>query len=201
MFYDTAINAHGLRHDPFKALIVPRPIGWISSLSPSGALNLAPYSYFNAFGDKPYIVGFSSNGVKDSQLNVEATGEFVCSLAVHALKDQMNTSSAMVGAEVDEFALAGLTPAASKLVKSPRVAESPVALECRYLQSVKMQGLDGAPSDATLVLGQVVGIHIDDGLITDGIVNIAQAKPIARLGYMEYATVDEVFSMSRPVVD
>jgi flavin reductase (DIM6/NTAB) family NADH-FMN oxidoreductase RutF len=132
---------------------------------------------------------------------VEATGEFVCSLAVHALKDQMNTSSAMVGAEVDEFALAGLTPAASKLVKSPRVAESPVALECRYLQSVKMQGLDGAPSDATLVLGQVVGIHIDDGLITDGIVNIAQAKPIARLGYMEYATVDEVFSMSRPVVD
>lgn len=201
MFYQTADNAHGLRHDPFKALIVPRPIGWISSLAPDGTVNLAPYSYFNAFGDKPYIVGFASNGVKDSQRNVEATGEFVCSLAVHALKDQMNTSSAMVGADVDEFTLAGLTPAPSKLVAPPRVAESPVALECRYLQSVKMQGLDGAPSDATLVLGQVVGIHIDDSLIEDGMVNITRAKPIARLGYMDYATVEQVFEMHRPTVD
>jgi flavin reductase (DIM6/NTAB) family NADH-FMN oxidoreductase RutF len=201
MFYETVTNDHGLRHDPFKALIVPRPIGWISTLAPDGTPNLAPYSYFNAFGDKPYIVGFSSNGVKDSQTNVEATGEFVCSMAVHALKDQMNTSSAMVGADVDEFTLAGLSPAPSKLVKPPRVAQSPVALECRYLQSVKLQGLDGAPSDATLILGQVVGIHIDDSLISDGMVEITRARPVARLGYMDYATVDEVFSMPRPVVD
>ncbi|MEM8878101.1 MAG: flavin reductase family protein [Pseudomonadota bacterium] len=201
MFYDTADNAHGLRHDPFKALVVPRPIGWISSLAPDGTPNLAPYSYFNAFGDRPYIVGFSSSGVKDSQTNVEATGEFVCCLAVHALKEQMNASSAMVGTEVDEFALAALTPAPSQIVKPARVAESPVALECRYLQSVQLKGLDGAASGSTLVLGQVVGIHIDDTLIEDGKVDITKARPLARLGYMDYATVDTVFSMHRPKVE
>ena len=201
MFYETAENAHGLRHDPFKALVVPRPIGWISSLAPDGTANLAPYSYFNAFGERPHIVGFSSSGVKDSQRNIEATGEFVCSLAVHALKDQMNASSAMVGTDIDEFALAGLTPAPSRIVTPPRVAESPVALECRYLQSVKLQGLDGAVSNSTLVLGQVVGIHIDDSLIEDGKVDVTRARPIARLGYMDYATVDTVFAMRQPKAD
>jgi flavin reductase (DIM6/NTAB) family NADH-FMN oxidoreductase RutF len=191
-------NRHGLKHDPFKALVVPRPIGWVTTLAPDGRVNLAPYSYFNGFSSKPHIVGFSSEGRKDSATNVGATGEFVCNLATWELREQTNTTSAAVGPDVDEMSLAGLTPAPSRLVAPPRVAESPVALECRHLQTVQLKDLSGAAVGALLVIGQVVGIHIADELIVDGMVDITRARPIARLGYRDYAVVEKVFQMTRP---
>jgi len=197
VFYKTDENKHGLTHDPFKALVAPRPIGWISSLGADGVVNLAPYSFFNAISDRPPFVMFSSSGRKDSLRNIEASGEFVCSLATYELKDQMNVTSAMVGPEVDEMALAGLTPAPCKLVKPPRVAESPVAFECKYFKTLSLPGLDGAEGNL-VVIGEVIGIHIDDAYIADGRVDTAKLRPIARLGYMEYAVVDAVFSMDRP---
>jgi flavin reductase (DIM6/NTAB) family NADH-FMN oxidoreductase RutF len=200
MFYESIANRHGLKHDPFKALVVPRPIGWITSLAPDGRVNLAPYSFFNAFSSRPHIVGFSSEGYKHSAENIEKTGAFVCNLATWALRDRMNITSAPVAANVDEMSLAGLTPAPSRLVAPPRVAESPVALECRYLQTVRPADIDGNPIDAWLVIGQVVGIHIADELIEDGIVDITRARPIARLGYRDYAVINEVFQMTRPEV-
>ena len=201
MFYDAIENAHGLKHDPFKALVSPRPIGWISSLDKDGRLNLAPYSYFNAVSDRPHIVMFSSSGRKDSIANIEDTGEFVCSLATFDLKDRMNQSSAPYPREISEFREAGLETAPSRLVKPPRVAASPVALECRYLQTIALADENGVPAESWVVLGQVVGIHIDDALITDGMVDITKARPIARLGYMDYAVVDAVFAMPRPTLE
>lgn len=201
MFYDAIENAHGLKHDPFKALVSPRPIGWISSLDKDGRLNLAPYSYFNAVSDRPHIVMFSSSGRKDSIANVEDTGEFVCSLATFDLRDRMNQSSAPYPREISEFREAGLETAPSRLVKPPRVAASPVALECRYLQTIALADENGVPAESWVVLGQVVGIHIDDALITDGMVDITRARPIARLGYMDYAVVDAVFAMPRPTLE
>ena len=201
MFYDAIENAHGLRHDPFKALVSPRPIGWISSLDKDGRLNLAPYSYFNAVSDRPHIVMFSSSGRKDSIANVEDTGEFVCSLATFDLRDRMNQSSAPYPRAISEFREAGLETAPSRLVKPPRVAASPVALECRYLQTIALADENGVPAESWVVLGQVVGIHIDDALITDGMVDITRARPIARLGYMDYAVVDAVFAMPRPTLE
>ncbi|MCH8239530.1 MAG: flavin reductase family protein [Proteobacteria bacterium] len=197
MFYETGENNHGLPHDPFKALIAPRPIGWISSLDPDGVVNLAPYSFFNAVSDRPPFVMFSSSVRKDSVRNIEATGEFVCSLATYELKDQMNQTSAMVGPEVDEMALAGLTPAPCNLVKPPRVAESPAAFECKYYKTLSLPGLDGSEGNL-VVIGEVIGIHIDDDAIKNGRVDTAKLRPIARLGYMDYAVVDAVFSMDRP---
>ncbi|GBE44406.1 flavin reductase like domain protein [bacterium BMS3Bbin10] len=197
MFYETNENKHGLARDPFKALVAPRPIGWISSLDADGIVNLAPYSFFNAISDRPPFVMFSSSGRKDSVRNIEATGEFVCSLATYELKEQMNTTSAMVGPEVDEMKLAGLTPAPCNLVKPPRVAESPVAFECKYYKTMVLPGLNGAEGNL-VVLGEVVGIHIDDDAIVDGRVDTAKMRPIARLGYMDYSVVDTVFSLDRP---
>lgn len=197
MFYETSENKHGLAHDPFKALVAPRPIGWISSLDAEGIVNLAPYSFFNAVSDRPPFVMFSSSGRKDSVCNIEATGEFVCSLATFELREQMNSTSAMVAPEVDEMELAGLTPAPCKLVKPPRVAESPVAFECKYYKTIPMPGLNGADGNL-VVLGEVVGIHIDDDAIVDGRVDTAKMRPIARLGYMDYSVVDTVFSLDRP---
>ncbi|MBI1384305.1 MAG: flavin reductase family protein [Rhizobiales bacterium] len=197
MFYDAIRNDHGLAHDPFKALVVPRPIGWISSLATDGTRNLAPYSFFNAVGDRPHYVMFASAGRKDSQRNCEETGEFVCSLATWALREAMNVSSASVPPEVDEFELAGLTPAPSRLVRPPRVAESPVALECVYERTVELPA-EGSAMPYAMVIGKVVGIHIDDGLLEAGRVVIERARPIARLGYHDYTVVDEVFSMVRP---
>lgn len=197
MFYETDENRHGLKRDPFKALVAPRPIGWISSLSACGIANLAPYSFFNAISDVPPFVMFSSAGRKDSLTNIEATGEFVCSLATYDLKDQMNRSSAAVGPEVDEFELAGLTPAPCKLVSPPRVAESPVAFECRHFKTLPLPGKDGGEG-YIVIIGQVVGIHLDEAVIVDGKVDVTKLRPIARLGYMDYAVVDAVFSMDRP---
>jgi flavin reductase (DIM6/NTAB) family NADH-FMN oxidoreductase RutF len=201
MFYDAVKNEHGLKHDPFKALVAPRPIGWISSLDADGRANLAPYSYFNGVGDRPHMVMFSSQGRKDSLANIEQTGEFVCNVATFALREQMNMSSAMVEPGVDEFAVAGLTPASCNLVKVPRVGESPVAMECKYLQTLVMKDLEGRETGAHVVFGQVVGIHIDEQVIVDGMVDVRLYKPIARLGYMDYAVVEDVFAMTRPDVD
>lgn len=199
MFYSTDENKHGLKHNPFKALVAPRPIGWISTLSGEGVINLAPYSFFNGVSDVPPFVMFSSAGAKDSLRNIEQTGEFVCSLATYALKDQMNKTSAGVGPEIDEMKMAGLTPAASALVKPPRVAESPVALECTHHKTIPLPASETTQHDGyIMVIGRVVGIYVDDSVITDGLVDVTKIRPIARLGYMDYAVVDSVFSMDRP---
>lgn len=198
MFYDATKNQHGLKHDPFKALVAPRPIGWISTLDPQGVVNLAPYSYFNAVSDNPHYVMFSSGGAKDSQRNAEATGEFVCSLATEALKEGMNATSAEVNPEIDEFDLARLTPAASHIVAPPRVAESPAALECRYFKTVNLPGHDGHPGNFSMVIGKVVGVYINDDVIVDGRVDVRRVRLLARLGYMDYTVVDNVFAMQRP---
>ncbi|CTQ59032.1 MAG: flavin reductase family protein [Roseibium album] len=200
MFYETSSNNHGLPHNPFKAIVSPRPIGWISSLDAEGRTNLAPYSFFNAVGDRPPIVMFSSSGYKDSAANVEATGEFVCNMASWDLKDEMNVSSAAVPSETSEFELSGLDMAASRLVRTPRVARAVTALECKHLQTIKLTDLEGAETDNWIVFGQVVGIHIDDSIIVNGKVDVTRYKPLSRLGYMEYAAITEVFEMSRPTI-
>jgi len=197
MFYDAVANSHGLEWDPFQALVSPRPIGWISTLGQDGVVNLAPYSFFNAVSTDPHFVMFSSGGRKDSQRNAEETGEFVCSLATFELRDAMNRTSQHVGPEVDEMEMAGLTAAPSKLVAPPRVAESPVAFECKYWRTIELPGPDGGTGAHAIVLGQVVGVHIDDAAIVDGKVDVTKLRPIARLGYGDYAVIDEVFELSR----
>lgn len=199
-FYEPAMG-HGLPHDPFKAIVAPRPIGWISTLSIDGTPNLAPYSFFNALGDAPPIVAFSSSGTKHSVENAEATGEFVCSLATRALAEAMNATSAVVPEAVDEFALAGLEPAPSRIVAPPRVAGSPAALECRLVQVVDLVDLDGVSAGHRLAIGQVVGVHIDRACLRDGLFDTAAARAIARAGYRdEYfeATPGTRFRMVRP---
>ena len=200
MFYETKDNKHGLPHDPFKSCIVPRPIGWITSMSAEGVVNLAPYSFFNGVSSDPPIVMFSNTGpAKDSLVNCEATGEFVVNLATWELREQMNETSAGVGPEVDEFTLAGLEIEPSRLVKPPRVKAAPIHMECRYLQTVDLP--TGTPDTRNaIVLGQVIGIHIKDEVLTDGMVDMTKMQPIARLGYMDYTRVDLVFTMNRPVV-
>src|SRR5262245_6670659 len=185
-------------HDPFKALVVPRPIGWIATVSGKGELNLAPYSYFNAFSSHPPIVGFSSEGDKDSPTFAMETGEFVWSMATWELRDEMNASAASLPRGQNEFAHAKLATAPSRLVKPPRVAKSPAAFECRVTEQVKLKDLDGSDSGRRLVLGRIVGIHIDERFVKDGRVDSAAMRPIARGGYDEYSVVDRVFSMPRP---
>jgi len=204
MFYDALANTHGLPRDPWKALVVPRPIGWISTVSKEGIGNLAPYSFFNAVAEKPPYVVFSSAGLKDSVRNIHDTGEFVCSLATWDLRFQMNTTSAAVPHGVDEFQLAGLTAAPSTLVKPPRVAESPVAFECQHWKTVELPpAVEGGPVVQHLVFGRVVGVYIDDAFIKNGLVDTGAMRPIARLGYMDYAVVtpETVFTIQRPEVD
>ncbi|WP_291477457.1 flavin reductase family protein [Acidovorax sp.] len=192
---------HGLPHDPFNAIVGPRPIGWISTQSATGALNLAPYSFFNAFNYVPPIVGFASIGAKDTLRNIEATGEFVWNLATHDLADAMNQSCAAVPPEVSEFELAGLTPLASEKVRPPRVAESPVTFECRSTQIVQLQGIDGEKVPTWLVLGEVVAVHIAKALLKDGVYDTAGAGHILRGGGpADYFTVgpEQLFKMYRP---
>ena len=200
MFYATSTNDHGLPHDPLKAIVAPRPIGWITSISARGEVNLAPYSYFNAVSTRPPIVLFSSEGRKDSVALVEEVPEFVCNIATWDLREAMNLTSAPFTRGVDEMREAGLTPAPSRLVKPPRVAEAPCALECKWLQTLQLRDLDGRPLDRHVVFGQVVGVHIDDRFIAKGLLDTAAMKPIARCGYNEYAVVEEVFAMTRPEV-
>lgn len=203
MFYEPAKRNHGLKHDPFKNLIVPRPIGWISTIDENGVANLAPYSFFNAIADDPPVVVFGTSlrpaaaEVKDSQRNIELTGEFVVNLATYALREAMNQSAAPLLAGVSEFSTTGLETAPSTLVRPPRVKASPVHLECKYLQTVELP-CDKPDRHNYAVFGRIVGIHIDDSLIAEGKVDIARARPIARLGYMDYTAVDLVFSLQRP---
>jgi flavin reductase (DIM6/NTAB) family NADH-FMN oxidoreductase RutF len=199
-FYQPA-QGHGLRHDPFNAIVGPRPIGWISSIGAEGAVNLAPYSFFNAFNYVPPLIGFSSIGWKDSVANIAATGEFCWNLATRALAEPMNLTSAPAPAEVDEFEVAGLTHAPSRLIAPPRVLESPVNFECRLTQLVRLRRADGAEVDSWLVLGEVVAAHIDRALIRDGVYDTAAAHPILRAGGMgDYAeiTPEAMFEMRRP---
>ena len=197
MFYDAIRNDHGFEYDPFKALVAPRPIGWISTLSPEGIANLAPYSYFNAMSQSPHYVVFGSGGRKDSLRNAEAAGEFAVNLATWDLREQMNASSANAPPHVDEFELARLTKAPCRLIKAPRVAESPVCLECRLFKVIELPDDEGKVGD-WMAIGRVIGIHIDDRFIDNGRVNTAAMKPIARLGYSEYATVETAWRMRRP---
>ena len=202
MFYDATRNAHGFQYDPFKALVVPRPIGWISSLSPEGKVNLAPYSYFNAFAENPHYIAYGSGssrsgGNKDTLRIIEETQEFVVNIATYDLREAVNATSAHVPRGTDEFALAGLTKATSRLVKPPRVAESPANFECRLYQIVPLPADDGSVEDH-LVIGRVLGIHIDDRFIVDGRVDTVAMRPLARLGYSEYAAIGESFRMRRP---
>lgn len=185
-------------HDPFKALVTPRPIGWISTLSAKGELNLAPYSYFNAFSSNPPIVGFSSEGEKDSMVFAMETGEFTWSMATWDLRDQMNASAASLPRGHSEFAHAKLDTAPSRLVRPPRVAASPAAFECRVTEVVKLKDVDGSDSGRRLVLGRVIGIHVDQRFVRQGRIDSAAMRPIARGGYDEYSVVDQVFSMPRP---
>jgi flavin reductase (DIM6/NTAB) family NADH-FMN oxidoreductase RutF len=199
-FYEPA-KGHGLPHDPFNAIVGPRPIGWISSHDLQGQLNLAPYSFFNAFNYTPPIIGFSSIGAKDSLHNIRQTGEFVWNLATRPLAEQMNQTCAHVPPEVNEFELAGLTTAPSRCITVPRVLESPVSFECRLTQILQLQGVDGVPVATWLVLGEVVGIHIAQQLLVDGVYQTAAAQPILRGGgpadYFEI-TNDNLFKMHRP---
>ncbi len=197
-FYEPA-KGHGLPHDPFKAIVGPRPIGWFSTLDEQGQVNLAPYSFYNALCDAPPIVGFSSTGRKHSLRNVETAGEFVANFVTKALGAAMNLTSKEVAPGVDEMALAGLTPAPCRIVAPPRVAESPAALECKLLQIVQLRDLEGKPLEQYLVLGQVVGVHIARAYLVNGRFDTAAAQPILRAGYRgDYAEVGGMFEMLRP---
>jgi flavin reductase (DIM6/NTAB) family NADH-FMN oxidoreductase RutF len=203
MFYETQKNNHGLPHNPFKSLIIPRPIGWITTQGADGNINLAPYSYFNALCDNPPMVMFSTTNsrsegvIKDTLHNVETQGEFVVNMATYALREAVNLSSAPLPYDESEIIHANLAVLPSSLVKPPRIKGSPIHLECKYYRSLQL------PSNNTdtnrVIIGTVVGIHIDDDLIVNGKVDVTRIKPIARLGYTDYAVVENIFSMQRPI--
>ncbi len=199
-FYEPR-HGHGLAHDPFNAIVGPRPIGWISTRGAAGVANLAPYSFFNAFNYTPPIIGFASIGHKDTLRNIEETGEFVWNLVTRPLAQAMNQSCANVPPEVSEFELAGLTPVPSRLVAVPRVLESPVAFECRRTQIVQLQTQAGDNVQTWLVLGEVVAVHIKRQLINDGVYDTAHADHILRGGGpADYFSVgpEQLFKMFRP---
>lgn len=197
MFYEP-VNGHGLPHDPFKAIVAPRPIGWISTRGLDGALNLAPYSFFNAFSTDPLLVWFSGEEQKDSVVFARESGEFVVNLVGSKLAEQMNASSVDAPRGESEFGYAGLMPVASHMVSAPRVEGTPAALECRVTEFFRPKTLSGKPSSSFVVAGEVVGIYIDDAYLTDGMFDAVKAGNVARLGYMDYSKVTELFSMRRP---
>lgn len=206
MFYEPKKNNHGLAYDPFKSCVVPRPIGWISTVGAEGVANLAPYSQFqNLTFDPPYVM-FAANQTprghrKDSVVNAEQSGEFVYNMATYDLREAMNLTAQQVPPEVDEFELAGLAKAPSRLVKAPRVAKSPVHFECRYHQTVRLPG-NGTMGTVDIVIGEVIGIHIKDEFIQpDGKLNILKIRPLARLGYYDYTSIESVFEMIIPGPD
>jgi flavin reductase (DIM6/NTAB) family NADH-FMN oxidoreductase RutF len=199
MFYETDKRDKALLpRDPFKAIVAPRPIGWISTRAFDGRVNLAPYSFFNGFASAPPIVGFSSEGWKDSATFAKETGEFVANLATSELRHPMNATSAPLPRGENEFDHAGLTMAECRLVAAPRVAESPASLECKVVEVVEIRSRSGAWSGSVLVIGEVVGVHIDEAYIHDGRFDTARAHPLARCGYQDYAAVEAVFSLTRP---
>ncbi len=199
MFYEPPKRDHGLSHDPLKAIVAPRPIGWVSTLSSSGIANLSPYSFFNAVSSGPDMVAFSSMGWKDSAINARDTGEFVCNYVSWDLREEMNQSSVMAPSDVDEFDFAKLERAECRLVKAPRVALAPAALECRTTKTLELDRADGSPGTYVLVIGEIVGAHIDDAFISeDGYFDVTKANPITRMGYLDYARQGELFQMRRP---
>lgn len=194
-------SGHGLAYNPFNALVAPRPIGWISSRDAQGQVNLAPYSFFNAFNYEPPIIGFASIAWKDSVQNASETGEFVWNLVTREVADQMNETSMTVAHGIDEFALAGLTPLPGRVVNVPRVGECRAAMECKVTDIVRFRDQAGADVDAWLVLGEVVAVYIDKLLLRDGVFQTAEACPILRSGGPgDYVQVmpENVFQMSRP---
>ena len=201
MHYDSIENKHGLKHDPFKALVAPRPIGGVATVDNGGVLNLAPYSFFNAVSDRPHYVMFVSVQRKDSLRNIEANGEFTCSLSTMDTRDGMNVSSAPVDALADEFELAKLEPTPSHFVKPPRVARAPAALECKHWKTIELPDVEGDKGHF-IIIGQVVGIYIADAVIKDGIVDTGALRPLGRMGYMDYAVVtpETTFTLNRPQV-
>lgn len=198
MHYDARKNDHGLPHDPFKAIVAPRPIGWISALSAKGEINLSPYSFFNGVSGRPPMVMFSSEGKKDALTFITETGEFVCNLVTWNLREAMNKTSFAFPRGVNEMEEAGLAPAPSKFVKPPRVRDAPCALECKLLQIVDLRDLDGKEINSHIVIGQVVGVYIDERFIKNGLLDTAALKPLARGGYNNYSVVESEFAMRRP---
>ena len=197
-FYEPS-KGHNLPYDPFKAIVAPRPIGWISSVDKLGRMNLAPYSFFNAICDRPAMVMFSSSGWKDSVRNIEATGEFVCNLVTRSLAEKMNQTSASLPHGVNEFEFAGLTAAPSRVVAPPRVADAPAALECKLVQIVQLRDLNGSMLDQYVTVGQVVGVHIDRTYLKDGIFDLLATHPVQRAGYVaDYTEAGVGFKMKRP---
>ena len=192
MYYDARKNDHGLEFDPMKAIVAPRPIGWISTLNEQGGVNLAPYSFFNLVSYRPHYVMFSSHGRKDSLRNAEREGEFVCSVATLHLFDEMNQTGASVAPEIDEMQLARLTPTPSRFVKPPRVAKSPAALECRYHQTVELPALDAQSEPYFMVIGEVIGVFIDDRVLKDGRYHSDTVKALGRLGYFDYTVAGTI---------
>jgi len=202
MFYKTS-DHHGLKHDPFKAMVAPRPIAWVSTLSANGVLNLAPFSFFNAMSDNPptVVIGFSGGhiegGPKDTLDNITETGEYVCNVVTYELRDAMNITSQTASRSQNEFELANLTPIPSTLVTPPRLKESPVNMECKLLQVIDLP-CDKEGSSNTMLLGQVVGIHISDEILHEGMIDMSKFQQLSRLGYRDYSAVQEVFSLARP---
>lgn len=200
MFY-RADEDHGLPHNPFIACVVPRPIGWISTLSVDGVNNLAPYSLFNIVRYAPPSVMFAANGthgqggMKDTAKNAIETGEFVYNMATFDLREQVNESSSAVDRATDEMAMLGMETVPSRLVRPLRLKNSPIQFECKTIKSIE---LPGGQNDNTIVFGDVVGIHIADDVLTDGLIDIAKIQPLARMGYMDFSYVDKVFAMPRP---
>lgn len=197
MYYSVS-DGHDLPYNPIKAIVAPRPIGWISSVGSGGSINLAPYSFFNAVCAEPPIVMFSSDGRKDSLVNIEETGEFACNFVGETLMHQMSETSASVGRDINEFDLAGLEMAACEQISVPRVLGAHSALECKLTNIVRQKDISGNDTDSWTVFGQVVGVHIDESVLTDGRFDLTKAKPVARLGYRDYAVVREVFELKRP---
>ena len=204
MHYDARKNEHGLPHDPFKAIVAPRPIGWIGSQNNEGQKNLAPYSYFNGVSDQPYYIMFSSEGLKDSLINVEQTGVFTASLATAGLFDQMNISSVPAKHGTDEFKLSGLTARQGSYVNAPYVAESPAVLECELWKVLDLPHSSRTENTGNyIVIGHVIGIHIDDNYIKDGLFDFKLAEPLGRLGYMDYGIINSKnsFTKNRPQIN
>jgi len=198
MDYDPRSEPHKLAHDPTTCLVVPRPIGWITTIGPTGVVNLAPYSFFNMIASHPPFVMFSSNTRKHTQRNAESGGEFVFNLATYELRNEMNVTGGEYPAEVSEPEVAKLAMAPSRLVKPPRVARAPIALECLYAKTVKLTGKSGKTHDYEMVIGEVVNVHIDDAVIVNGVIDMARIRPIGRLGYRgDYTVVDNIFFMAR----
>jgi flavin reductase (DIM6/NTAB) family NADH-FMN oxidoreductase RutF len=198
MHYDPRTEPHNLARDPVTSLVVPRPIGWMSTLDADGAVNLAPYSFFNMISGKPPFVLFSSNPRKHSQRNAELTGEFVFNLATYDLRHEMNQTSYEYPDGTSEPETVGLEMVPSRLVKPPRVARSPIALECIFNKHVELVRSSGETMTASVTVGEVVSIYIADEVIVDGFVDLQRVRPIARLGYMDYCVVDTIFTMPRP---